>query len=49
MQPGAFWDMTLHQLLTLADQHRAAHRGSDDRPTPSDGSSLVGLAMMRRA
>ncbi|WP_425471918.1 hypothetical protein [Streptomyces piniterrae] len=49
MPPVQFWDMTLCQLMTLADQHRAAHRSGSERPEPSDGSSLVGLAMMRRA
>ncbi|XLE09361.1 hypothetical protein QOM21_23860 [Streptomyces sp. Pv4-95] len=41
--------MTLCQLTTLADQHQAAHRGGESRSTPSDGSSLMGLASMRRA
>ncbi|MFI8865346.1 hypothetical protein ACIGNW_00285 [Streptomyces sp. NPDC053707] len=50
MPPGAFWDMTQVQLVTLADQHQAAHH-TGGRPTPSEpagGESLLGFASMRR-
>ena len=41
--------MTLRQLLTLAEQHRIAHRtGQQPDPEPADGSSLLALAGMRR-
>ncbi|MEV5659794.1 hypothetical protein [Streptomyces flaveolus] len=51
MPPGAFWDMTLGQLLTLAEQHQAAHQsgGRRDRdPEPATASSLLAMAGMRR-
>ncbi|MDP9682360.1 hypothetical protein J2S47_002862 [Streptomyces griseoviridis] len=42
--------MTLGQLLTLADEHQAAHQTGGRRSTePEDGASLLGLATMRRA
>ncbi|MEU7431091.1 hypothetical protein AB0B07_09570 [Streptomyces sioyaensis] len=47
MQPRDFWDMTLCQLMTLADQHRAAHR-SGAEPEQSSGPGLMDLAAMAR-
>lgn len=43
--------MTLHQLMTLADQHRAAHNTGGHHttePEPADGASLLSFAAMRR-
>ncbi|WP_411977826.1 hypothetical protein [Streptomyces phaeochromogenes] len=49
MQPGAFWDMTLCQLMTLAEQQQAAHQTGGRRdPEPADGASLLGFAAMHR-
>ncbi|MGJ5990549.1 hypothetical protein [Streptomyces acidiscabies] len=49
MPPDAFWDMTLGQLMTLADEHQAAHQTGGRRETePADGSSLLGFAAMHR-
>ncbi|WP_432184919.1 hypothetical protein [Streptomyces tendae] len=49
MPPGDFWDMTLGQLLTLAEQHQAAHQtGGRRSPEPDDGASLLGFASMAR-
>ncbi|MFH9826722.1 hypothetical protein [Streptomyces bobili] len=49
MPPGEFWDMTLGQLMTLADEHQAAHRtGGTREPEPADGASLLGFAVMHR-
>ncbi|MEU6496449.1 hypothetical protein ABZ890_39735 [Streptomyces sp. NPDC046984] len=50
MPPGDFWDMTLGQLLTLANEHQAAHQTGGSRdPEPVDGASLLGFAAMRRS
>ncbi|MFD4558965.1 hypothetical protein ACFWP5_32380 [Streptomyces sp. NPDC058469] len=46
MQPGAFWDMTPAQLLTLADQHQAAHQSGGDRSQPTTGPGLMEMALM---
>lgn len=43
--------MTLRQLLTLAEQHRIAHRAGQQQqpePEPADGTSLLAFAGMRR-
>ena len=41
--------MTPHQLLSLAEQHQAAHQtGGHREPEPADGASLLGFASMRR-
>ncbi|MFF8447871.1 hypothetical protein ACF06Q_09240 [Streptomyces leeuwenhoekii] len=50
MSPGEFWGMTPRQLLSLAEQHQAAHQTGGQRtdPEPADGASLLGLAAMRR-
>lgn len=41
--------MTLGQLLTLADEHQAAHQAGGQRePEPADGASLLGFASMSR-
>ncbi|MEV5168203.1 hypothetical protein AB0K66_26765 [Streptomyces werraensis] len=49
MPPDAFWDMTVGQLLTLAEQHQAAHQtGGQREPEPADGASLLGFASMTR-
>lgn len=41
--------MTPAQLLTLADQHQAAHQTGGQRdPDPADGASLLGFAAMHR-
>lgn len=41
--------MTLCQLMTLAEQHQAAHQTGGNRSTePADGTSLMGFASMRR-
>ncbi|RMB85778.1 hypothetical protein [Streptomyces shenzhenensis] len=50
MSPGEFWGLTPHLLLTLAEQHQAAHQtGGRREPEPADGTSLLGLAAMRRS
>lgn len=44
--------MTLRQLMTLAEQHRIAHRTDQSPqpdPQPADGASLLAFAGMRRA
>lgn len=42
--------MTLCQLMTLAEQHQAAHQTGGNRTAePADGASLLGMAAMRRA
>ncbi|MFD4572102.1 hypothetical protein ACFWNK_01775 [Streptomyces sp. NPDC058417] len=49
MPPGHFWDMTLGQLLTLADEHQAAHQTGGTRPTTEQsGTGLLELAHMGR-
>ncbi|MGJ5895154.1 hypothetical protein ACSCBZ_24840 [Streptomyces niveiscabiei] len=49
MPPGDFWGMTLSQLMTLADEHQAAHQTGGRRETePADGASLLGFAAMHR-
>ena len=41
--------MTVCQLLTLAEQHQAAHQAGGTRePEPADGASLLGFATMNR-
>jgi hypothetical protein len=41
--------MTLCQLMTLAEQHQAAHQTGGRRESqPADGASLMGFASMRR-
>jgi hypothetical protein len=41
--------MTPAQLLTLAEQHQAAHQSGGRRePEPADGASLLGFATMNR-
>lgn len=41
--------MTLCQLMTLADQHRAAHRsGTQSSPQQAGGAGLMDLAAMTR-
>lgn len=41
--------MTLCQLMTLAEQHQAAHQSGGRRePEPADGASLLGFASMNR-
>ncbi|WP_399199379.1 hypothetical protein [Streptomyces sp. WAC 06725] len=49
MQPGQFWDMTLGQLLTLADEHQAAHRTGGHTTPQQSGPGLLDLAAMARA
>ncbi|WTJ21611.1 hypothetical protein OG850_19560 [Streptomyces pseudovenezuelae] len=40
--------MTLCQLMTLADEHQAAHQTGGTRPTPSDsGPGLLAMAAMQ--
>ncbi|HEX5597234.1 MAG TPA: phage tail assembly chaperone, partial [Micromonosporaceae bacterium] len=49
ISPREFWDLTPHQLLSLADQHQAAQQtGGRRNPEPATGASLLGLAGMRR-
>ncbi|MEU7381553.1 hypothetical protein AB0A91_16425 [Streptomyces sp. NPDC042207] len=49
MSPREFWELTPLQLLSLADQHQAAHQTGGQRSTePATGASLLGLAGMRR-
>ncbi|PJN38985.1 hypothetical protein CG747_20815 [Streptomyces sp. CB02959] len=40
--------MTLHQLMTLADQHRAAHRSGTAPEQQTSGPGLMDLAAMTR-
>ncbi|MGA5506823.1 hypothetical protein [Streptomyces umbrinus] len=48
MSPGDFWDMTLGQLLTLADEHQAAHQSGGSRPAPQQsGPGLLAMAAMQ--
>ncbi|MFM9566114.1 hypothetical protein [Streptomyces turgidiscabies] len=48
MQPDTFWDMTLCQLMTLADEHQAAHQTGGTRPAPtSSGPGLLAMAAMQ--
>jgi hypothetical protein len=39
--------MTLHQLTTLADQHRAAHQSGGQPLEAQSGPSLMSLAAMQ--
>ncbi|MFJ9754974.1 hypothetical protein [Streptomyces sp. NPDC101149] len=48
MPPRDFWDMTLCQLLTLADEHQAAHQTGGTRNQPTDsGPGLLAMARMQ--
>ncbi|MBL1107349.1 phage tail assembly chaperone [Streptomyces sp. 5-8] len=48
--PGDFWDMTLGQLLALADEHQAAHQTGGTRPqSTQSGPGLLEMARMTRA
>ncbi|MET9098295.1 hypothetical protein [Streptomyces antibioticus] len=49
MSPGAFWDMTLGQLMTLADEYQATHQtgGQRSQPQPTAGLGLLEMAAMQ--
>lgn len=38
--------MTLCQLMTLADEHQAAHQTGGDRSQPTTGPGLMEMALM---
>ncbi|WNI19606.1 hypothetical protein [Actinacidiphila sp. ITFR-21] len=48
MSPVTFWDMTLHQLMTLIDRHRLATASSQPPAQPGGqpdtGVGVLGLA-----
>ncbi|NUR66139.1 MAG: phage tail assembly chaperone [Streptomyces sp.] len=50
--PDAFWDMTFGQLMTLADEHQAAHQTGGTRPQQQpamqSGPGLLDMARMTR-
>ncbi|MFI6639947.1 hypothetical protein [Streptomyces sp. NPDC050504] len=46
MPPDAFWDMTLGQLMTLADEYQAAHHTGGTR-AQSSGPGLLEMAAMQ--
>ncbi|MEU9198848.1 hypothetical protein [Streptomyces sp. NPDC048332] len=46
MPPDTFWGMTQAQLITLADQHQAAHNTGGSHPQPESGPGLLALAAM---
>ncbi|WP_369015739.1 hypothetical protein [Streptomyces hintoniae] len=49
MPPGDFWELTPLVLLTLADQHQAAHQTGGTRPDPAmqSGPGLLEMARMQ--
>ncbi|WP_443064194.1 hypothetical protein [Streptomyces sp. NBC_00566] len=48
MPPDSFWDMTFGQLMTLADEHQAAHQSGGDRSQPTQsGPGLLEMARMQ--
>ncbi|MGY4903319.1 hypothetical protein [Streptomyces sp. 900116325] len=47
MPPGQFWDMTQVQLVTLADQHQAAHNSGGSQSPNQSGPSLLAMAAMQ--
>ncbi|MFE0329075.1 hypothetical protein ACFW08_20280 [Streptomyces sp. NPDC058960] len=48
MSPREFWELTPRQLLSLADQHQAAHQSGGNRSQPvQSGPGLLEMAAMQ--